>query len=199
MEPKNPMGSRLSGLECRSCGTGRPADQLATICPNCGGPLFATYALDAWDARQWSETLPRRPATLWRYRELLPVSRPSAVTTLGEGFTPILPLGAVPEVPDLDVWLKDDGTMPTGSFKARGMSVAVSRARELAVPRFFVPSAGNAGVALSAYAARAGIPSRVYLPEGTPAVMERACRRYGAEVVRAGATIREAGEAARRT
>lgn len=121
-----------------------------------------------------------------------------SITTLGEGLTPILSLGPVPEAPEIEVWLKDDGAMPIGSFKARGMSVAVSRARELGISRLFVPSAGNAGVALAAYAARAGLPARVYLPEGTPAAMERACRAYGAEVVTRGRTIREAGEAARR-
>jgi threonine synthase len=154
--------------------------------------------LDGWDARDWRETLAHRPTTLWRYRELLPVRSSESIVTLGEGFTPVLSLGPVPEATGIDVWLKDDGGMPTGSFKARGMSVAISRARELGVARCFVPSAGNAGVALAAYAARAGMPARVYLPEATPLAMERACRRYGAEVVKGGRTIREAGESARR-
>lgn len=135
---------------------------------------------------------------MWRYRELLPVQDSASIMTLGEGLTPVLELGEVPEAPGVDAWLKDDGAMPTGSFKARGMSAAVSRARELGVGRFFVPSAGNAAVALAAYAARARVPARVYLPVGTPIAMERACRLYGADVVRGGRTIRESGDLARR-
>ena len=192
-------GSLVAHLECRACCTEVPADRLATVCPTCAGPLFAAYRLDHWNGGGWREAISGRPATLWRYRELLPVQSAESITTLGEGLTPILALGAVPEAAEIEVWLKDDGTMPTGSFKARGMSVAVSRARELGVPRMYVPSAGNAGVALAAYAARAGLPARVYLPEGTPAAMERACRAYGAEVVQGGSTIREAGVSARRT
>ncbi len=191
-------GSRLSQLECRACCSELSPDRPTTLCPTCSGPLFACYHLDGWDVHGWRETLARRPATLWRYRELLPVRDSDSIATLGEGFTAVLSLGAVPEANGIDVWLKDDGGMPTGSFKARGMSVAVSRARELGISRFFVPSAGNAGVALAAYAARAGVRARVYLPEATPPAMEQACRRYGAEVVKGGRTIREAGESARR-
>ncbi|NNN17698.1 MAG: threonine synthase [Thermoplasmata archaeon] len=191
-------GSLLAHLECRACGIEVPADRLATVCPTCSGPLFASYRLNHWNGRGWREAISGRAATLWRYRELLPVQSVKAITTLGEGLTPILALGAVPEAKEIEVWLKDDGTMPTGSFKARGMSVAVSRARELGVRRMYVPSAGNAGVALAAYAARAGLPARVYLPQGTPAAMERACLGYGAEVVKGGSTIGEAGASARR-
>ncbi len=190
-------GSRLSQLECRACGTSLSADQIRTVCPACAGPLFATYDLAHWSARTWRQTLVQRPATLWRYRELLPVQDDRSIVTLGEGFSPVIDLGAVPDADGLEVWLKDDGLLPTGSFKIRGMSVAVSRARELGVRRFFVPSAGNAGVALAACAARAGATARIYLPTGTPAAMESACRLYGADVVREGPTIREAGIAAR--
>ena len=122
-----------------------------------------------------------------------------AVVTLGEGFSPILDLGEVPGSPDLRVSLKDDGGLPTGSFKARGMAVAVARARELGLRELFVPSAGNAGVALAAYGARAGMTVRVYLPERTPTAMKVACRRYGADVITVEGTIREAGAVARRT
>lgn len=189
--------SRLAHLECPACKVEVPADRPATRCPTCSGPLFATYSLDGWTARDWRERLRERPGTLWRYRELLPVRDDRWITTLGEGFTPVLDLGPVAEASGAEVWLKDDGAMPTGSFKARGMAVAVSRARELGVARFYVPSAGNAGVALAAYAARAALPARIYLPVTTPLPMQEACRRYGAEVVREGPTIREAGEAAR--
>ena len=124
-----------------------------------------------------------RPATLWRYRELLPVQDEGADRHLGEGGAPVLKLAEIPEVRGVEVWLKDDGQMPTGSFKARGMAVAVSRARELGLQSLYVPSRGNAGLALAAYGARAAIPVRVYLPESTAPELRRTCRAYGAEVI----------------
>lgn len=174
-----------------------PPDHVATVCPTCSGPLFATYQLANLHRDEWRRALASRPATLWRYRELLPVRSTEMITTLGEGLSPVLALANVTEADGLEIFLKDDGTMPTGSFKARGMSVAVSRARELNLTRLFVPSAGNAGVALAAYAARAGLRARVYLPDDTPSVMKSACSLYGAEIVIRGRTIREAGTLAR--
>ncbi len=173
------------------------ADRPVGPCPTCGHTLFAEYHLDRLDAARWRSGLAERPATLWRYRELLPVEHSEAITTLGEGFSPVLDLGEVPEAPGVRVSLKDDGGLPTGSFKARGMAVAVSRARELGLKELFVPSAGNAGVALAAYSARARLHARVYLPEETPPSMAQQCRQYGAEVVTVRGTIREAGASAR--
>ena len=187
----------LAHLECRACCTVVAADRPVGMCPTCGHTLFATYHLDRLDGKSWREEVARRPATLWRYRELLPVEHATAISTLGEGFSPILDLGEVPEAPGVRVSLKDDGGLPTGSFKARGMAVAVSRARELGLKDLYVPSAGNAGVALAAYSARARLRARVYLPVETPAVMQQQCRQYGAEVVTVPGTIREAGTAAR--
>jgi len=190
-------GSRLVALECRSCCTQVSPEAPVGTCPTCGQTLFATYDVSGWDARSWWKDLTGRPADLWRYRELLPVRESEHVTTLGEGFTPILDLGEVAGAAGLRVLVKDDGSMPTGSFKARGMAVAVSRARELGLRELFVPSAGNAGTALSAYAARAGLRARVYVPERTPMPIRTAIRSYGAELVEVPGTIREAGEAAR--
>jgi threonine synthase len=155
------------------------------------------YDTTGWDARSWWRELTNRPATLWRYRELLPVQETSRIATLGEGFTPWLELLDLEGAPGVQVLAKDDGAMPTGSFKARGMAVAVSRAWELGVRELFVPSAGNAGIGLSAYAARAGLTARVYVPERTPGPIKQAIRLYGAELVEVPGTIREAGEAAR--
>jgi len=121
------------------------------------------------------------------------------IATLGEGFTPLLDLGEVAGAPRVRVSVKDDGAMPTGSFKARGMAVAVSRAWELGLQELFVPSAGNAGTALAAYAARAGLTARVYVPERTPDPIKRAIRSYGTELVEVPGTIREAGDVARTT
>lgn len=192
-------GSLLAKLECRSCCSTYEPDQVRGTCPACGHTLLAAYGLDRLDARSWRDRLAGRDRSLWRYRELLPVQRTESVATLGEGGSPILELGSAPEAPEIVLSVKDDGGLPTGSFKARGMAVAVSRAKELGLTELFVPSAGNAGVALSAYAARAGLRARIYLPERTPPAMRVGCATYGAEVTQVPGTIREAGEAARRT
>jgi threonine synthase len=194
-----PTDSLLARLECRACCTEVDADQVIGTCPTCGHTLFAAYHLERLDGRAWLAGLPSRRPTMWRYRELLPVRSLSAVTTLGEGLSPILRLGSIPSADGVDLMVKDDGGLPTGSFKARGMAMAVSRAKELGLTDLYVPSAGNAGVALAAYAARAGLRARVYLPAATPAPMVAACRGYGAEVVTVEGTIRDAGEHARRT
>ncbi len=190
-------GSLLSGLQCDVCGGILPPSRPVGTCPGCGHALFAVYDLPRAQKQLSPELFRARAPTLWRYRELLPVQRLESIVTLGEGFTPILELGEVPEAPGLHVLLKDDGQMPTGSFKARGMAVAVSRAKELGVTELFVPSAGNAGTALAAYGARAGMPVRVYVPERTPEVFVRGCRMYGAQVDLVPGTIREAGDRAR--
>jgi len=190
-------GSRLIALECRACCTRVEAGRSVGTCPTCGQALFAVYDTADLDGRAWWNGLSGRPTTLWRYRELLPVQESENITTLGEGCTPVLDLGEVTSAPGLRVMAKDDGVMPTGSFKARGMAVAVSRARELGLRELFVPSAGNAGTALSAYCARAGLTARVYLPERTPEPMKRAVGSYGAQVIEVPGTIREAGEVAR--
>lgn len=191
-------GSLLTSLLCRACGRSVEPSRPIGTCPACGHTLLAQYDLARLDGRRWLAELRTRPPDLWRYRELLPVGRTDAIVTLGEGGSPVLELSHVIEVPEVRVALKDDGGLPTGSFKARGMAAAVSRAKELGLTDLFVPSAGNAGVALSAYGARAGMRVRVYLPERTPAPQRNACRLYGAEVRAVPGTIREAGEAARR-
>jgi threonine synthase len=189
--------SLLTGLECRACCTTLDADHAVGVCPTCGHALFATYDLERGRTEGVVGRFRARPFSLWRYRELLPVRDASQIVTLGEGGTPALRLEDVPEAPGVELWLKEDGQMPTGSFKARGMAVAVSRARELGVRSLFVPSAGNAGIALAAYGARAGLPVRIYLPEGTSPDLERICRAHGAEVIEVPGTIKEVGEEAR--
>ena len=190
-------GSRLTALECRACCTSIEADHPVGTCPTCGHTLFAVYDTKGWDGKAWWDGLVGRPATLWRYRELLPVREMARIVTLGEGFTPILDIGEIDSAPGVRVLAKDDGIMPTGSFKARGMTVAVSRAAELRLSELFVPSAGNAGTALAAYAARAGVTARVYVPERTPTAIKQAIRSYGADLVEVPGTIREAGGTAR--
>lgn len=139
-----------------------------------------------------------RPASLWRYAEVLPVADTAARLTLGEGWTPLLlarRLGEVLGLPHL--FIKEEGLNPTGSFKARGMAVAVARAAELGAPGFVLPSAGNAGVALAAYAALAGRPAHVFFPADTPATFVQQCRLHGAQVTRVPGHIGDAGHAAR--
>ncbi|HXW66853.1 MAG TPA: threonine synthase [Thermoplasmata archaeon] len=190
-------GSLLWRLSCRACCNDVDPDRPTGVCPTCGQALFAEYDLEHLDPRRWLAALPARARSLWRYRELLPVRDDRHIATLGEGGSPILDLGEISAAPGIRVLEKDDGGLPTGSFKARGMAVAVSRARELGLEELFVPSAGNAGVALAAYGARAGRRVRVYLPEQAPASIAEAARTFGAEVIALPGTLREVGAAAR--
>jgi len=190
-------GSLLTSLECRACCSQVDPSRPAGVCPTCGQTLLATYDLGRLDARAWREAVAQRPGSLWRFRELLPVRSAESIASLGEGGTPILALSEVPEAPGVRLLLKDDGLLPTGSFKSRGMAVAVSRARELGLTDLFVPSAGNAGVALAAYGARARVRVRIYLPARTASSVVETCRQYGAGVIAVPGTIREAGIAAR--
>ncbi|WP_433688404.1 threonine synthase [Micromonospora carbonacea] len=173
----------LTHLECPRCGRAYPAAEPQNLCA-CGSPLLARYDLAAVAAAVTPERFALRPADLWRYRELLPVADPRHVTTLGEGWTPLLrapAYGARIGIPDLIV--KDEGLTPTGSFKARGAAVGVSRARELGVRRIALPTNGNAGAAWATYAARAGLAATVVMPLDAPAI----CRR---EVLAAGGDLR---------
>lgn len=175
---------RWIGLACFACGASAPIDAPAGVCTACGKPLRVDYDLSSPPARSVLDE-PGRPRSLWRYRELLPVAAAAAVS-LEEGLTPLLEVAR-------GVRVKDEARNPTGSFKARGMSVAVSAARALGARALATPSAGNAGGALAAYGAAAGLPVVVALPLDTPAAFVEECRLYGAEVKLVGATIAEAG------
>jgi threonine synthase len=170
--------SFLSHLECGKCGARHDADAPQNLCRSCGKPLLARYDLDAARERVTRATFERGPDTLWRFAPLLPVRDAKHVVSLGEGMTPLLDGGRL----GANLLVKDETGNPTGSFKARGMSVAVSRAVELGLMRFAVPSAGNAGAALAAYAARAGASADVYLPADTPRPIWRECEAAGATV-----------------
>jgi threonine synthase len=187
-------------LECSSCGREREAGPRASVCPECGKPLLARYALgdadpdpllEAWTSRE------RRERGMWGFRELLPVRPGERPVTLREGGTPLVPLQRTGEELGLRLYAKEEGRNPTGSFKDRGLSAAVSRAVLDGVDRFVVPSAGNAGAALSAYAARAGRPARIYVPRDTPEGVRRRCRRFGAELVEVDGLITDCGARAR--
>ncbi len=192
-------GSALTHLECARCGRREDPERIATVCPDCGGPLLARYDLERADLRGLPVDLALRPADLWRFAELLPIRAARCRVGLGEGMTPLL---AVPrlgrELGVENLWIKDEGRNPTGSFKSRGMAIAVARAAELGISACMAPSAGNAGLALAVYVARHGLRALVAFPEDIPPAFVRDCRFYGAEVIVAGATIREAGAAMRR-
>lgn len=162
--------SYLSHLRCSKTGEMVDADQPQQLSP-VGAPLLASYDLEALKQAWHPAALLGRPASLWRYHELLPVRDPAQVVTLGEGFTPLLPLprlGKQVGIPDL--WMKDESLTPTGSFKARGAAVGVSRARELGVSHFAMPTNGNAGAAWALYGARAGLCSTIVQPQAAPAI-----------------------------
>jgi threonine synthase len=187
------LRSFLTHLECASCGDRYPADQPQTVCRACGRSLLARYDLAGARRILAKTSLASRPLTLWRYRELLPVVREESVVTLGEGFTPLLRLerlGAEIGLPNL--WLKDEAPNPTGSFKARGLCLAVSKARELGIRKLLLPSAGNAGAALAAYAAKAGMEACVFLPADTPEANKREVKAYGARLFEVEGTIAHA-------
>ncbi len=192
------MKTFLTHLECSLCGKTYDADRLWQACPDCGRPLLARYDLDA-ARRLGRERLIGPEPSLWRYRALLPVRDEAHIVTLGEGFTPLLParrLGAELGMPHL--YIKEESLNPTASFKARGLAVAVSRARELGVREMVIPSAGNAAGAAAAYAARAGLRLSVFMPRDVPAPFLAECRALGAEVVLVDGLITDCGREARR-
>ena len=174
--------SALSHLECARCGTGHDAARVQGLCP-CGSPLLARYDLARAAARADRGAIAARPPDLWRYHELLPVSAAARVVSLGEGMTPLLPmprLGKALGVPRL--LMKDDGAIPTGTFKARGAAVGVSRAAELGVREVAMATNGNAGAAWAVYAARAGLRSLIVMASGAPEIAYAECSAAGAEV-----------------
>jgi threonine synthase len=177
-------------LVCAKTGVEAPLDEPAFLSP-AGAPWRVAYDLDPERGRELRGRLPGRPWTLWRYRELLPLRDFAGRVDLGEGGTPLVRLRRTAPA-GVEVWVKEEGGNPTGSFKARGLAVAVNRARELGAPGVELASAGNAALALAAYAAAAGLPARVALPADTPATVEARCRLHGAEVLTAAGTLVEA-------
>jgi len=200
--------SFLTHLECALCGQELEADRLWNLCPACDKPLLARYDLERASRALTREGIAGRAAnpsgralpsgrSLWRYRELLPVRDPRYVLCLGEGFTPLVHatrLGQVVQFAHL--FIKDEGLNPTGTFKARGLAVAVSRAWELGVEQVSIPSSGNAAGAMSAYAALAGMRAYVFMPRDAPQPFVAECRALGAEVTLVDGLITDCGRAA---
>jgi threonine synthase len=165
---------RITHLECTKCGAKLPANQPQTVCPDDGGILYVRYDLQSLKKDFRSSRLAGRTPSMWRYAEVLPEADP---VTLGEGFSPMLSSREFP-----NVYIKDEGLNPTGSFKARGMSTAVTMAKVFGLKKLVVPSAGNAGSALAAYAAAAGLEAHVFMPRDVPLANRVECESYGAKV-----------------
>src|SRR5947208_9877989 len=174
----------LTHLSCTSCGLHHDWSKLQNLCTACRKPLFAVYDLEQAGRALEREVLSScAEKSLWRYRELLPLPIETAPVSLSEGGTPLLRaerFGASLQMQNL--WIKDESQNPTQSFKARGMSVAVSMAKHLGASKLVAPSAGNAGGALAAYAARAGLEAHVFMPRDTPRANIIECRELGARV-----------------
>jgi threonine synthase len=184
----------MINLECTRCGVTYDADRLWRLSPCCEKPLYARYDLEQIGRTFRPDSLRGREPSMWRYAEVLPVRDAAFRVTLGEGLTPLL--GAPRLARELGVkrlWLKDEGQNPTGSFKARGLGMAISRAWELGVREVALPSAGNAGSAAAAYAAAAGLPCHVVVPADTPRVIIEEIRSLGADLQLIDGLITDAG------
>lgn len=186
----------VTHLECALCGLSHEARTLQNLCTQCSKPLLVRYDLGNAAATLSREALDTRESSLWRYREILPVNEPANIVTFGEGWTPLLlsdRLAATLPI-RLDLRIKDEGQNPTQSFKARGMAVAISMAKELGVKKVAVPSAGNAAGAMAAYAARAGMEAHIFMPSDTPRANIVECRQTGANVTLVDGLITDCGK-----
>ena len=186
--------STLTHLSCSRCGAEYDADQLMNLCPACAKPLVARYDLAKAARTLTREALSEREPSLWRYEEVLPIRTMGAQLKLGEGWTPLIDAQALgEEIGCPNTLIKDESLNPTGSFKARGLVMAVGRAYELGAAELAIPSAGNAAGAMSAYAARAGLPAHVYMPQDVPNAFRVECSNLGAEVTLVDGLITDCG------
>jgi threonine synthase len=184
------LPTTITHLECSKCGERHSHEKLQNLCA-CGGPLLARYDLAKAAHTLRREALKSRPANMWRYAEVLPARE---AVSLGEGMTPAIHARRLGAGMGLDaLYVKDEGLNPTGSFKARGLSAAVTRAKELGAKALAIPTAGNAGGALAAYAAAAGIPCVIVMPSDTPSANMMECEAFGADVRKLDGLISDCG------
>jgi len=189
----NQPGTYVLYLECSDCGTRYSTREIHTFCPDCQAPLITRYDLAAARQHLDREAVRARPRGMWRWSELLPVDDPANHVNLGEGDTPTLRLPRLgSELGLTRLFLKDESFNPTGTFKARGLAAAISKAKELGIQKVIIPTAGNAGGAMAAYAARAGIQAHIFMPKDTPRANIEESRMAGAEVVLVDGLINEA-------
>ncbi|MCH7745704.1 MAG: threonine synthase [Chloroflexi bacterium] len=192
------MKSYLTHLECTYCQTTYSADEPHRTCDECGKVLYPRYDLEAAKAALSRDMLKERPANMWRYFEVMPILDEANVITLGEGFTPIFKterLGR--EFGCTALYIKDEGMNPTASFKARGLSAAVSKAKELGLNRLTMPSAGNAASAMTAYAAKGGLEAYVFMPKDAPEANKKEVIVTGGHLSLVDGLISDAGRASR--
>ena len=184
----------VTHLECAACGRKHEARQLQNLCRECGKPLLVRYDLERAAAGLTKESLRERSADLWRYREVLPVAHAENIISLGEGWTPLLSAARLAaQLGMKELYIKDESQNPTQSFKARGMTTAISMAKELGARKLAVPSAGNAAGALAAYAARAGLEAYIFMPRDTPRANIVECEQTGAHVTLMDGLITDCG------
>lgn len=184
----------LHQLECPQCEASYAPDRLHNLCA-CGSPLLAVYDLEHLAGSLEPADLSGRTKTMWRYRDFLPVADAKNIVSLGEGGAPMILAEELGQALGLDqLWLKDEGLNPTGTFKARGASAGISRAKELGAKAVAMPTAGNAGGAWSAYGARAGIDVHVAMPQDAPAINEMECQLYNAHLTLVDGLISDAGK-----
>jgi threonine synthase len=180
-------------IVCPRCQTNFPLSQLLNLC-SCGSPLLVCYDLKKARTELAKSSVKDRPSSLWRYRELLPLQNDANKVSLGEGFTRLVEGRSLARELGLRcVWIKDEAQNPTGSFKDRGLCLAVTMANELGVKKLAIPSAGNAGGALAAYAARAGIEAHVFMPRDTPIANQIEVQQYGAHLTLVDGLINDCG------
>ena len=186
--------SFVTHLECANCGQHYDAAQVHNLCTACQRPLWVRYDLAALKKAFSKKALFGRPPTIWRYLEMLPVNDPGNIVSLTETITPILETKRLAAGLGLKhLFVKDESRLPTGSFKSRGMAMAVSKLKEFGITRVAVPTAGNAGGALAAYAARAGLEAYVFMPEDTPAINQKECYLAGAKTFLVNGLITDCG------
>ena len=187
-------GSTIEKLYCPKCGKKYSPDEIHQLC-ECGSPLLVQYDLEKAKKTLTKENLKNRDKSLWRYKEILPVKDTDNIVSFGEGFTPIVPLKKVGEKNNIpNLLMKDEGIIPTGTFKARGAAVGVSKAKELGVKELAMPTNGNAGAAWSVYSARAGIKANIIMPEDAPKITRNECAATGAQLYLVKGLISDCGK-----
>ena len=188
------MPHYVTHLECANCFERYDAGVAHGLCVKCQRPLWVRYDLEAVKKAVLREDLALRPQTMWRYRELLPVQDPANIVSLEETMTPLLGAPRLAATFGVDeILIKDESRLPTGSFKARGMAMAISKAREFGIRRVAAPTAGNAGGAMAAYAARAGMEAYVFMPQDTPTINAKECWLAGAKTFHVNGLINDCG------
>jgi len=186
----------VTHLDCALCGLRHEPNVLQNLCVECGKPLLVRYDLEAAAQTLSPDSLKEREASLWRYREVLPIEDWNNTVSFGEGWTPMLNAQRLADTlpVEINLYIKDEGQNPTQSFKARGMTAAISMAKELGIKKVAVPSAGNAAGALAAYAARAGMEAHIFMPSDTPRANIVECQQTGANVTLIDGLITDCGK-----